>query len=331
MSAQQTTLQSPLASHIGAFLAHKRALGKRLEKGELILHRLDHHLVAQGVTTLAEVTPERVDAFVRSRPRRCPRSYNGLLGTLRGLFDWLVGQEVFAVSPLLTPSRRVSPPRRPFLFNAAQAKRLIEVAARLPDSPRAPGRGATYRMIFVLLYGLGLRVGEVSRLCRHDVDVERRLLVIRGTKFGKHRLVPMGPRIMQEIDEYLRWQDAQARLITPDTPVFSFGHDRQKPIYPNTISYTFHKLLPELALPVPAGVAPPHLHCLRHSFAVGTLLRWYRAGLDPGARLLYLSTFLGHVSPSSTAVYLTITTELLACASQRFARFAAPVIQECAP
>lgn len=49
-----------------------------------------------------------------------------------------------------------------------------------------------------------------------------------------------------------------------------------------------------------------------------TLLRWYRKGLDPAARLHYLSTFLGHVNPQSTAVYLTITSELLAEASRRF-------------
>ena len=79
---------------------------------------------------------------------------------------------------------------------------------------------------------------------------------------------------------------------------------------------------------VPAGVAPPRLHCLRHSFAVSTLLRWYRAGVDPGAHLLHLSVFLGHVNPASTAVYLTITSELLKQANQRFERFAAPVLQE---
>ena len=61
----------------------------------------------------------------------------------------------------------------------------------------------------------------------------------------------------------------------------------------------------------------------RHSFAVGTLLRWYRSGLDPQARLLHLSTFLGHVDPASTAVYLTITPALLMEASTRFARYAA--------
>jgi integrase len=77
-------------------------------------------------------------------------------------------------------------------------------------------------------------------------------------------------------------------------------------------------------------VAAPRLHCLRHSFAVGTLLRWYRAGGDPMSRLFDLSTFLGHVSPASTAVYLTITTELLECASERFAHFAANGRKECA-
>ena len=79
-----------------------------------------------------------------------------------------------------------------------------------------------------------------------------------------------------------------------------------------------------LELPVPDGVSPPRLHDLRHSFAVGCLLRWYRDGLDPQVRLCQLSTFMGHVEPRSTAVYLTITPALLAEASRRFEAFAAP-------
>jgi integrase len=62
----------------------------------------------------------------------------------------------------------------------------------------------------------------------------------------------------------------------------------------------------------------------RHSFAVSTLLRWYRQGLDPSSRLHQLSTFMGHVDPASTAVYLTITPALLQEASRRFEAFAAP-------
>jgi len=55
----------------------------------------------------------------------------------------------------------------------------------------------------------------------------------------------------------------------------------------------------------------------------------YQEGIDPMSRLFDLSTFLGHVSPSSTAVYLTITTELLDCASNRFAQFASNSRKEC--
>ena len=40
-------------------------------------------------------------------------------------------------------------------------------------------------------------------------------------------------------------------------------------------------------------------------------LRWYQTGIKPAQRLFHLSTFLGHVNPSSTAIYLTITEDLL--------------------
>jgi len=78
-----------------------------------------------------------------------------------------------------------------------------------------------------------------------------------------------------------------------------------------------------LKLQIPQGVVPPRLHDLRRSFAVATLLRWYRQGIDPNSRLMHLATFLGHVSVESTAVYLPLTQELLREADQRF-RAAAP-------
>ena len=321
--------KGPLAHSIDLYLAHKRTLGKQLVNDAKMLRVLDGYLVAQGVAELCQITPAHLEDFAASRPRRSPRSYNVLIGGLRGLFNWLVLQEVLPHSPLHCASRRVTPNRPPFLFNAEQARRLLEVAGQLPSNPRARARGEIYRMIFAVLYGVGLRVGEVSRLCRQDIDVEHQLLVVRQTKFGKDRLVPFGPRMAHALAAFLEREESRCGTIPPDCPVFSFARKKRRPITPSTISQTFHKLLPALQLVVPDGVAPPHLHCLRHSFAVGTLLRWYRAGIDPMSRLLDLSTFLGHVSPSSTAVYLTITTELLECANQRFAHFATNSRKEC--
>jgi integrase len=315
--------KGPLADCIGLYLAYKRALGKHLLKTGQMLHLLDTYLLEQGVVELHHLTPCHIDGFVASRPRRAPRSYNGLIGAVRGLFDWLVVQEILPDSPVHCEARRVTPGLRPFLFGPDQVRGLLEASRHLPSNPRAENRGETYRMIFALLYGLGLRVGEVSRLCRKDIDLDRQLLVIRQTKFGKDRLVPFGPRMSAAVVAFLDLEESRFGAIRPDGAVFSFAKHARTPISPTTISSTFHKVVTGLNLEIPGGVAPPHLHCLRHSFAVGTLLRWYRAGIDPMSRLFDLSTFLGHVSPSSTAYYLTITTELLECASARFGRFAA--------
>jgi len=313
--------KGPLADSIELYLGHKHALGKQLAKVGPMLYLLDGFLLTHEVVEVRQITAVHISDFVASRHRHSPRSYNGLIGALRGLFDWMVVHEILLESPLRCEIRRVTATRRPFLFDVEQAHRLLEAAAQLPSNPRAQSRGETYKMIFALLYGLGLRVSEVSRLCRKDVDLENQLLIIRQTKFGKDRLAPFGPKMASEIVGFLQREESRFGQISPDSPVFSFYKRKRKPIGTNTISWTFHKLLPKLQLVVPSGVAPPHLHCLRHSFAVGTLLRWYRKGVDPMSRLFDLSTFLGHVSPSSTAVYLTITTELLECASTRFALF----------
>jgi integrase len=289
---------------------------------------LDGYLLTNGVIEIRQITPAHINGFVGTRQRRSPRSYNGLIGALRGLFDWMVAHEVLPESPVRCEARRITALRRPFLFDVVQARRLLEAAAQLPSNPRAQARGEIYKMMFALLYGLGLRVGEVSRLCRRDLDFDNRVLIIRQTKFGKDRLVPFGPKMANEIATFIQREESRSGDIPADRPIFSFGGQNRKPIGTNTISWTFHKLLPKLQLVVPSGTAPPHLHCLRHSFAVGTVLRWYREGVDPTSRLFDLSTFLGHVSPSSTAVYLTITSELLECASTRFAHFAASTRKE---
>jgi site-specific recombinase XerD len=315
--------EGPLANSISLFLSHKRALGKRMEKTESVLRLLDKYLVEQKVEELDQITPIHLEGFLGSRLRRRGRSYNELLGIVRRLFDWLVSQEKLASSPLQCSPRRVSPALPPFLFSPDQVRRLFDLARQQRPHPRAPDRGETYRMIFALLYGLGLRVGEVCRLQHQDIDLDQQLLVVRKAKFGKDRLVPFGPRMAHAISDYLHRTDAHREALPAECPLFSFEPNKRRPVRPTTVSARFHDLVAKLNLTIPAGVAPPHLHCLRHSFAVETLLRWYRAGVDPMTHLFDLSTFLGHVSPSSTAVYLTITPELLACASQRFASFAA--------
>jgi integrase len=308
---------------VEAFLAHKRAIGRKYHSEEAELRLLVGFAEQRGAVRLDQLTPVLLDDFLASRPRSRPRSFNHLLGVVAGLLDWAVAHELLHASPLRARRRRVTASRIPFLFDAAQTRRLLAAAAALPDNSRAAQRGATYRTVFALCYGLGLRAGEACQLRVGDIDLERDLLVVVGGKFGKTRLVPHGPRIAALLGEQVERDRAAARSLGPDAPLFSF--DGHRPIHPGTASQVFHHLVAALALRAPEGVCPPRLHSLRHSFAVGCLLRWYRQGLDPAARLHQLSTFMGHVDPVSTAVYLTITPALLDEGNRRFEAFAEPV------
>ncbi len=328
MSARRVTARfaGPLAGEMTRFVEQKRVLGRRFDTEEGVLRLFDSYLIEQGIRTINGVTASVIDAFVASRPRQQPRSFNHLVGVLRRLFRWLVVREVIERSPVHCPTRRAGSLRIPFIFTPDEVRRLLESAASLPEVPGTVARGRTYHAVFAVLYGLGLRVGEVCRLNVQDLDGHQRLLVIRETKFGKNRLVPFGPRIGKMLDRYLALRCFPRQRIDGDAPLFSTGAGRR--LCRQQIGKVFRRLRSGLGLALPLEASPPRVHDLRHSFAVGTLLRWYRKGIDPAQRLLHLSTFLGHVKPESTAIYLTITSELLQVAGSRFERYASNLVKE---
>ncbi len=315
-----TDFQSILAKDIQAYLQHKRALGRKFDTVEKTLRLFDRYVAEHLV--MKTIEPEFIEAFMASRSSTRSRGYNQLLGVIRCFFNWLIIQERLERSPVQARPRRTTSRLRPFLFEFAQVQQILALAAELPNHPRALHRTEIYPLIFTLMYGLGLRVGEVRRLRYEDVNMERNLLDIRRAKFGKTRLVPFGPKMAERLSAYLEQRIGWYGRWQADDPVFSFSNHHQAPIGTGTISDTFHSLMLELKFDIPPGVDAPRLRCLRHSFAVETLLGWYRTDVDPGRRLCHLSTFMGHVNLNSTAWYLTITDTLLDAANRRFEHFA---------
>jgi len=167
-----------------------------------------------------------------------------------------------------------------------------------------------------LLAVSGLRTGEAIALDDDDVDLRRGVLVVRKTKFGKTREVPLHQTTIQALLEYLHDRNrlAPRRLSSS----FFISRATSRLIYQNVHS-TF------LQLVYAAGIADrrprrPRIHDLRHTFAVCTVLRWHRAGEDVEAKLPTLSTYLGHIGPSATYWYLTAIPELLESAAVRLER-----------
>ena len=130
---------------VDQFLAHKRTLGRKYRQRGGRTRLLVRFAEKHHVDRLDQLTAALLDDFLASRPRSRPRSFNHLLGVVRGLLDWAVTYELLQTSPLHTRRRRATTARIPFVFDIAAARRLLDAAAALPDNPRARQRGPTYR------------------------------------------------------------------------------------------------------------------------------------------------------------------------------------------
>ena len=88
-----------IAATMADFLAHKRALGRKYQTEGKTLHLLLAFTDQHAVIELPGLTPRLLDEFVASRPRPRARSFNHLVGVIRGFLDWAVSQQRLDAAP----------------------------------------------------------------------------------------------------------------------------------------------------------------------------------------------------------------------------------------
>jgi integrase len=200
----------------------------------------------------------------------------------------------------------------PYLYSNDEIWKLLQAARQLPSAHGL--RGPTYYCLLGLLTVTGLRISEARNLKTEDVDLREGILTIRGTKFGKSRLVPIHPSTRVVLSDYASRRD---RFLArrPDT---FFVSSRGTRLDGAEIRRTFYLLSRYIGLRGPSESHGPRLHDFRHRFAVETLIRWYRSGQDIERRLPILSTYLGHAHVADTYWYLTGCPELMGLVVKRF-------------
>src|SRR5438876_4444915 len=157
-------LHSVLAAPFATFVQYKQALNRKYRTEAAALRLFDRYLSEHGVAGWESIDNILIDDFLKSRPRTRPRSYNHLVGVLTRFFAWAIVQGLTRCNPVSAKRRRETAQRMPYLFNLSDAKQLLELVHSLPDRSRAPHRALVYETVFSLLYGLGLRAGEVAKL-----------------------------------------------------------------------------------------------------------------------------------------------------------------------
>ena len=289
------------------YLATRRAMGYKLVVEGRILGQFVTHLEAVGAGHLTVA-----DALVWAKqPAEAKQVWwAARLAAVRGFARYLraidPATEVPPVGLIPEPGHRAAP----YIYSGEEIAALVQAAGRLSR----PHRADTYQVLIGLLSVTGMRVGEVVRLDRADVDLRQGLLTVRNSKFGKSRQLPVHPTTVEALTDYARRRDE--RQPRPRSPSFFTSTTRTRLLRDN-VSTVFPLLVRDAGISAPEGRRAPRTHDLRHTFAVRTLIDWYRQGVDVSPRLPVLSTYLGHVDPSTTYWYLTGVPELFGLITER--------------
>ena len=301
-----------LRERLDDYLAIRRAVGFRLERSELLLTDFVAYLESEGLDT---ITVDAALAWAAIPPNRVSGWHAHRLSVVRGFARHLhVIDPVHQVPPtgvFPTPKHRATP----FLYSDADIEALMAAAGTFRSALRA----AALETIVGLLAVTGLRIGEVLRLDRGDIDLDNGVIHVTNSKFGKSRRVPIHDSTVDALVDYASVRDRLSPQ--PANPAFFVS------VAGTRLAYcSFHvawlTMVEAAGLEARSAKCRPRPHDLRHVFAVRTLLGWYRSGANVAAAMPRLSAFLGHVDPANTYWYLTASPELLEIVVERLEQHA---------
>lgn len=165
-------------------------------------------------------------------------------------------------------------------------------------------------VIFRLLYGTGMRLGEVLSLKNKNVDLDSRTILLEITKNNQHRMIPVNDSLFEVLQQYIRVKGMLRRLRYNEPDDYFFISVLGDDIKSNIIQFYFKKALCACGIPRNVGKLGPRIHDLRHTFAVHSLIQQVKNGVDLYCSLPILSVFLGHSDYRDTETYVRLTIDM---------------------
>ncbi len=296
--ATKDALPSSEASFIESFASHL-GLERRLSPNTVAAYRRDLTQLAvflhRNGTSLAGTDYPLLRRFLAQQDTLgyARASIARRVGAIHTFYRWAYARGLVETDTAALLGRPKVVNRLPTVLRAREASELSEAPSAegsedLSDFDRA--LVLRDRAVLELMYGSGLRVGEVAGLTLDRIDLDRGRVLVLG-KGSKEREVPMSDYAIEAIEDYLsRGRSTMAPEASPSV----FFNRRRRPFSERDIRAMVRRYGERL---LPGRRVSPHT--LRHSFATHLL--------EGGADIRAVQELLGHASVATTQRYTHVS------------------------
>jgi integrase/recombinase XerC len=306
VTADLPRTETRLLDRFTAYLSQER----RLSPNTVVAYRRDlGHLALflnRNQTSLAAATYPQLRRFLAQQHTLgyARASIARRVGAIHTFYRWAKEEGHVEHDPSLLLGHPKVASRLPSVLRPREVSDLVEAPRDGPvegEDPRPGAIGLRDRAVLELMYGSGLRVGEVAGLTLDRVDLRRRRVLVLG-KGSKERELPMSEDTVESLDTYLN--EGRPVLAPPEASAVLFFNRRRRPMGERDIRSMVERYAGSL---LPGRRVTPHT--LRHTFATHLL--------EGGADIRAVQELLGHAGVATTQRYTHVSRRRLFEAYER--------------
>ena len=301
-----------LTERLYEYLEVRRAMGYDLRFPERVLKKFTAYADERSAT---HITTDLFKAWKHDYGNADTNTWSARLSMVRSFARWLRGIDGISEIPPRDIAIGKFKRAKPYIYSEQEIHDIIAEAGKLRSEYGF--RGLTSSTLFGLIAVTGLRINEALGLEKDHIDLSVGTLEILKSKSGNGRCLPLSPSTVDRLGEYLE----QRQHITGLDGGPVFVRYNGAPLGDCGARYTFAQVSRRVGLRKSTGFkrhgTGPRIHDLRHTFAVRTIIAWYKADLDVDREMYKLSAYLGHKKPVHTYWYIEAVPELMQLASER--------------
>jgi len=290
------------ATFIEQYISFKRSLGYKFVDAAYTYLLFDRFTIKNKETKMG-ITKDLSERWAEKRPNESDSTCYRRILYLAQFSAFLNKTGYTSFIPRLPKSYKST--FVPYIFSKDEIKAIFLACDRLKSNENFNTSVHVIPALFRTLYGTGIRISEALALKNSDVNLDEKYLIIRESKSGKERIIPMSESLAKVC---LLYSKSRHGIQKPDG-LFFVKRNGQK-CSSKAVYEWFRKMLWSAGISHGGRGQGPRLHDFRHVFSVHSLVAMSKAGLDLYYSLPILSTYLGHQSLEATEKYVRLTSDM---------------------